>query len=373
MTEPRYNVILTGAIQAGQDPTAVAARLAALMKLPQDKAKGLLQGNASKVKSGVDETTAQRYQSALQKTGADVSLEQEAPTAQPVQAEPTQVESMPVEPMPVEPENTPVAAPAQPDLAETEDPDTPCTPPLQSHLHPDELRYCSHCGGEAPRLARICPHCKRKMPTLGRSREVAAVLALLPTGSWGFHRFYLGQWWGIFYLLFSWTLIPSLVSLIEFIVFLCTSREKWDEKHGHKSGSSLWLWVVLGFFMMVMILGILAAVAIPAYQDYITRSQVSLTLMEAESLEQEIEAFIDRTSFVPGSAIDMGKEEPGQFNHGTWVITENAVITVTFDDSASSISGETLTLVPYQEQSELIWDCTGGTVEAKYRPQECRP
>lgn len=365
MSEPRYNVILTGAIQPGQDRTAVAARLANLMKLPQEKAQALLQGRPNKVKGEVDQATGERYRAALEKSGAVVELQVEPPVASQPEPEPQ-----------LEPQLEPMAAAPAPQMepaAATEQDTTPYAAPADDHLHPDEIRYCSHCGGEAPRLARVCPHCKRKLPTLGRSREVAALLAFLPTGSWGIHRFYLGQWWGIFYLLFSWTLIPSLVSLVEFVVFLCTSREKWDEKHGHKSGSSAWVWLIVGLFLMIMVVGILAAIAIPAYQDYTVRAKVNQTLLEAEAIEMEVEDFIQRTDFVPNSAIDMGLEEVGQFTHSSWVITENAVITITFDDGVSVIAGETLTLVPYLQDEQLIWDCTGGTVVPKYRPQECRP
>lgn len=361
MSEPRYNVILTGDIQPGQDRTAVAARLANLMKLPQEQAQGLLQGHPNKVKSGVEAGIGQKYQAALEKTGAVVQLEAiepEVSAADPVTA------------------NTVVTSPepALEPMVEADSRDaTPYAAPADDHLHPDEIRYCSHCGGEAARLARVCPHCKRKLPTLGRSREVAALLAFLPTGSWGIHRFYLGQWWGIFYLLFSWTLIPSLVSLVEFVVFLCTSREKWDAKHGHKSGSSAWLWVVVGLFLMIMIVGILAAVAIPAYQDYIVRAQVNQTLTEAIEIESEVENYILQNDSVPTSATDLGRDPMGQFTHGTWVLTENAVINIIFDAAEGGIKGETLTLAPYLEDDQFIWDCTGGTLAPKYRPQECRP
>ena len=364
MSEPRYHVILTGEIQPGQDRTAVAARLANLMKLPQEKAQALLQGKPNKVKSGVAESVGQKYHAALEKTGAVVILEAEI--TEPAAAEPLQ-------PEPAE-EATPAAEPALEPMADTAPQEsTPYAAPADDHLHPDEVRYCTHCGGEAPRLARVCPHCKRKLPTLGRSREVAALLALLPTGAWGINRFYLGQWWGIFYLLFCWSGIPSLVSLVEFIVFLCTSRETWDEKHGHKSGSSAWVWVIVGLFLMIMIVGILAAIAIPAYQDYTLRAKVNQTLWEAEEVETEVEAFIQRTDFVPNSAIDMGWEEVGHFSYSSWVMTDNAVITITFDDSMQAIAGETLTLAPYLEDDQLVWDCTGGTVAPRYRPQECRP
>ncbi len=90
-------------------------------------------------------------------------------------------------------------------------------------------------------------------------------------------------------------------------------------------------------------------------------------------MEREVEAFMERTDFVPNSAIDMGWDEVGQFSYGDWIMTENAVITITFDDSSDAIAGETLTLVPYLENDQFIWDCTGGTVAENYRPEECRP
>jgi TM2 domain-containing membrane protein YozV len=64
-----------------------------------------------------------------------------------------------------------------------------------------------------------------------KDKIVAALLAIF-LGALGIHRFYLGQWWGLLYLLFCWTGIPSLVSFIEGIVFLLTSDEVWDMKYG---------------------------------------------------------------------------------------------------------------------------------------------
>jgi len=42
----------------------------------------------------------------------------------------------------------------------------------------------------------------------------------------------LGQWWGIFYLLFCWTFIPSIIAFIEGIVFLVTDDDAWNAKYG---------------------------------------------------------------------------------------------------------------------------------------------
>ena len=65
-----------------------------------------------------------------------------------------------------------------------------------------------------------------------KSRIVAAVLAFF-LGGFGIHKFYLGQiGWGIVYLLFCWTFIPSIVAFIEFIIYLCTSDEDFAKKYG---------------------------------------------------------------------------------------------------------------------------------------------
>ena len=58
-----------------------------------------------------------------------------------------------------------------------------------------------------------------------KSKAVAGILAIL-LGGIGAHKFYLGRWgWGIIYLLFCWTYIPSIIGLIEGIVYL-VSNEK---------------------------------------------------------------------------------------------------------------------------------------------------
>jgi len=65
-----------------------------------------------------------------------------------------------------------------------------------------------------------------------KSRIVAAILAFF-LGGLGIHKFYLGQiGWGIIYLIFCWTFIPSIVAFIEFIIYLCTSDEDFAKKYG---------------------------------------------------------------------------------------------------------------------------------------------
>lgn len=65
-----------------------------------------------------------------------------------------------------------------------------------------------------------------------KNRIIAALLAFF-LGTFGAHKFYLGQiGWGIVYLLFCWTFIPAFVSIIELIIYLCTSDENFAAKYG---------------------------------------------------------------------------------------------------------------------------------------------
>jgi hypothetical protein len=93
--------------------------------------------------------------------------------------------------------------------------------------------FCRGCGKQLHETARHCPHCGavQKVKGQGKSKSVAVILALL-LGGLGIHRFYLGQWWGIFYLLFCWTFIPTFIAFLEAIVFIFTSDTNWMEKYG---------------------------------------------------------------------------------------------------------------------------------------------
>lgn len=64
-----------------------------------------------------------------------------------------------------------------------------------------------------------------------KNKSLATVLAFL-LGTFGAHRFYLGQnKFGWFYLGFCWALLPTLIGLIDGIVFLCMSYADFNRKY----------------------------------------------------------------------------------------------------------------------------------------------
>lgn len=129
-----------------------------------------------------------------------------------------------------------------------------------------EVVYCRYCAEQMGVLDQDCHKCGANQNLNTKSKVVAAVLAVF-LGSFGLHRFYLGHWWGVFYLLFYWTGIPALAGLIEALVFVFTSKTNWDLKYGNAKRGSMAL-AVVGILVGVMTIGILAAIALPAYNDY---------------------------------------------------------------------------------------------------------
>jgi TM2 domain-containing membrane protein YozV len=64
-----------------------------------------------------------------------------------------------------------------------------------------------------------------------KSKVTAGILAIL-LGGFGVHKFYLGKvGMGILYLVFCWTTIPSIIGLIEGIIYLTKTEEEFQRKY----------------------------------------------------------------------------------------------------------------------------------------------
>ena len=96
--------------------------------------------------------------------------------------------------------------------------------------------FCHNCGEQLSDAAIVCPKCgvatkKAATSSINQTKIVAGLLVIL-LGSFGVHKFYLGDTkMGIIYLLFSWTGIPSIIGLIEGILYLVASDEEFQQKY----------------------------------------------------------------------------------------------------------------------------------------------
>lgn len=98
--------------------------------------------------------------------------------------------------------------------------------------------FCRGCGKPIHRTAPFCPHCGAPQaaamagrPRGQKDKSTAGILALL-LGGIGVHKFYLEQpGLGVLYLLFCWTFIPALIGLIEGVIYLTMSDERFSRKY----------------------------------------------------------------------------------------------------------------------------------------------
>ncbi|MFO1539553.1 MAG: TM2 domain-containing protein [Chloroflexota bacterium] len=102
----------------------------------------------------------------------------------------------------------------------------PGSPPPTPFVPRDaRTRTCPACSARLDLRAELCPACGMEQTMVrGVSRSVAVVLALV-FGSVGAHRFYLERGRsGFLYLLFCWTLVPTIVGVCEGLYYLTLSE-----------------------------------------------------------------------------------------------------------------------------------------------------
>lgn len=132
---------------------------------------------------------------------------------------------------------------------------------------------------------------------------------------------------------------------------------------------------LIELMITVAIVGILAAVALPAYQNYTIRGQVSEGFTLAGGVQTAIAENYAQTGVFAPSMATLGLTDPvGKY--ATDVTEANGVVTVTYGGSSNTkIAGGTLTLTPIADAGGNIhWGCTpNAPLTTAFVPSSCTP
>ncbi len=150
---------------------------------------------------------------------------------------------------------------------------------------------------------------------------------------------------------------------------------------------------LIELMIVVAIIGILAAIAIPAYQDFTIRAQVSEGMSLASSLKADVSEFFQDRGAMPATEANLGLVNQPSGKYVTGVAVLAGSINITYGNQANTnVNGLLLSLVPFTSANgDVIWVCgnraapagaigTGaanGTTFAgaqlKYLPSSCKP
>jgi type IV pilus assembly protein PilA len=109
---------------------------------------------------------------------------------------------------------------------------------------------------------------------------------------------------------------------------------------------------LIELMIVVAIIGVLSAIAIPAYKDYVTKSEASSALATLKALVTPAELYIQETApITAATALDLIGTQKDANSLGIITLGDNAII-FTFDDSA--LNGATLTLTRNDKSG---WAC----------------
>ncbi len=129
---------------------------------------------------------------------------------------------------------------------------------------------------------------------------------------------------------------------------------------------------LIELMIVVAIIGILAAVAIPSYQDYIARAQVSEAMTLTSGVKTPLAEWIGDKGTIPATD-ELSFTKSGKYVGSIEVggTATNPTITATFKDTgvSAAIKGKTITLEGAEYGS--TWECSS-ELDGKYLPSACK-
>ena len=135
---------------------------------------------------------------------------------------------------------------------------------------------------------------------------------------------------------------------------------------------------LIELMIVVAIIAILAAIALPAYQDYLIRSQVSEGSTLASGAKTAVAEYYSNRGAFPSTNASAGLASSasiaGKYVSDVDVGATAGTIEATFSgaDANAKISGDILIFSAITNAGSIEWTCKSTTIDPKYLPTSCR-
>jgi type IV pilus assembly protein PilA len=132
---------------------------------------------------------------------------------------------------------------------------------------------------------------------------------------------------------------------------------------------------LIELMIVVAIIGILAAIALPAYQDYVVRSKVTELATAAAACKTSVAEYTATKNVLPADLNQAGCSNiPTQYVTSVDVAAGVITVTASSDVGGNPIqTGNTYVLTPGSSGTNITgWSCTTSTIAPKYLPAICR-
>jgi len=124
---------------------------------------------------------------------------------------------------------------------------------------------------------------------------------------------------------------------------------------------------LIELMIVIAIIGILSAIALPAYKNYTSRAKVNEPVAIVKDAQMQIE--LER---IEGSEYGLSFAQPKAMKWTKSISIDKITGVITVEYADKDVKGTIIYTPTFEATGHTSWDCTGGTIAQNLRPNNCK-